>query len=173
MAGSLQTLGQWDPLAGTRPQQVNWGQTPGATAMPVQNPWSAPAPQDVASANAAAQAQQDQAAAAAKAAAGGIQAQKMDEASDAMANRYRLAPQADAIQRQFQTADAIRNMGAAQNTGSRYGAAPNWAGALANVVGAYKGKQMQDAAQASANALGGQYADIASQYFRNAPTSYF
>lgn len=164
----------YDPATDpTIPRQVDWSQLPGG--MPMQNAWAAPPPPDVATANQTAQtAQADQMAAAAqRAAAGGIQAQKMDEAAEAMAGRYRLAPESEKIQKQFKTADAIRGLGQSLNTGSVNGGAPNWAGGIANVVGAYLGKKQQDEASAAAQALGGRYGDIASQYFRTAPTSFF
>lgn len=172
----------------------NFGQLTGA--MPVQNAWAAPPPPNVAQANQ--QAQQSQAeTAAAQAAAGGVQAQKDAEAQDqtdtasSIANaavqnqkndeaatalgelKYGSPAKAAAIQRQFGTANAIRNLGASLNTGSQYGGAPNWAGALANVAGAYLGKKQQDEATAAAQALGSRNADLASLYYGTTPTSYF
>ena len=141
------------------PQQVNWG----SSVMPQQNAWmgaAVPPPPDVAAANQAA---------AALAAQQGIAAQKQDEALDALSRRYELAPKQAAIDKQLKTADAIRNMGSNLNTGSTNGGAPNWAGAIANVVGAYQGKKQQDAAQADAAKLGTSYRDIARLYFGAAP----
>jgi hypothetical protein len=177
MATNQQLLAAFDPLAGTRAVQPNWGMLqapPGA--MPMQNAWSAPPPPDVAAANQAAQTQQaaQMASAAQAAAAGGIQNQKDEEAVDAMAQqRYKLPTEKAKIARQFKTADAIRGLGQSLNTGSVNGGAPNWAGGIANVVGAYLGKKQQDQADAAAAALGGTEAGLASQYYRQTPTSYF
>ena len=168
MAGMIDP--RYDPLAGSRPVQPNWNlaQIPGIAAQ-----WFAPPPPDVAAQNKAAQAADAQTAAAQAAAAaaakGGIQNQKDEEVADAMASRQKLAPEDERIKRQLKTADAIRNYGHSLNTGSVGGAAPNWAGALADVVGAYMGGRQQKAADAAAAELGGKYADIAGQYFRNAP----
>src|SRR4030095_3121111 len=96
---------------------------------------------------------------------GGVQNQKDEEALDAMSRRYELAPKSEKIKRQFQTADTIRRLGSSLNTGSVGGGAPNWAGALANIAGAYMGKRQADEAQAGAAALGADERDIARAYF--------
>lgn len=132
------------------PQQVNqFGQTP-----------------DIAAQNQTSMAQQ--------AAMAGVQNQKDEEAVDALAEqKYKLPAEKAKLARQFKTANAIRNLGSSLNTGSTGGAAPNWAGAIANVVGAYQGRKQDEAADAAAAALGGREADLASLYFRQRPTSYF
>lgn len=165
---------RFDPLAGSRPVQPNWNlaQIPGMAAQ-----WFAPPPPDVAAQNRAATAADAQtaaaSAAAAKAAMGGIQNQKDEEAIDAMASRHKLAPEDARIQRSLKQADAIRNYGHSLNTGSVGGAAPNWAGALADIAGGYLSKKQTKEADAAAATQGEKYAGIAAQYFRNAPDSYF
>jgi hypothetical protein len=151
-----------DPLAGTRAVQPNWNlaQIPGIAAQ-----WFAPPPPDVAAQNQQATAAEAQTAAAQAAARGGIQNQKDEEVADAMEGRYKLAPKAAAIQRQLKTADAIRGYGHSLNTGSTNGGAPNWAGALADVVGGYMGRKERKAAEADAEVLGGQEGSIARKYF--------
>ena len=163
---------QYDPrFAGggfnpTMPVQPNWNlaMAPGAAAQ-----WFAPPPPDVAKQNREAMAADAESAAAAKAAAAGIQNQKDEELTDAMSNRYRLAPEDERIRRQLKTADSIRALGHSLNTGSVNGSAPNWAGALADVAGGYLAGKERRAAEASAKELGGQYADIASKYFGARP----
>jgi hypothetical protein len=159
-----------DPLAGTRPVQPNWNlaQIPGMAAQ-----WFAPPPPDIAAANRAATTADAEAAAAAKAAAGGIQNQQDEEVVDAMASRYKLAPEDERIQRQFKTADSIRNYGRSLNTGSVNGAAPNWAGALADIAGGYLSSKERKAAEAAAAALGERYADIGAKNYRGVADAYF
>jgi hypothetical protein len=147
---------------------VDWT---GAPKAPMVGPVQA-AP-DVAAAAAQADAIRAQTAAAQAAAAGGIANQKEAEAVDAMASRETLKPKKAAIDRALKQADAIRDYGQSLNTGSVGGAAPNWAGALANVAGAYVGGKKQKQAEADALALGERSSDIAKLYFGNAPTSLF
>jgi hypothetical protein len=154
---------RFDPLALARAgviPNVDWRQQLAQGAAPVQGV------QDVAGANAAAQAQAMQsAAAAAAAAAGGIQNQKDDELASAVLALNGQSPRQAALQRQVKMADAMRARGSALNTGSVGGAAPNWAGALANLVGAYKGRQLDEQADASAGALADEQANAARKYF--------
>lgn len=160
---------RFDPLAqaqqGVIPQ-VNWAaDAQGAPVQPVQFGQGQGAP-DMASQLAAAQAVQG-AMANQQAQAG----QLPQDVIDAMTERYALDPKAAKIKKQFATADAIRGMGSDLNTGSTRGGAPNWAGALANIVGAWKGQQMQDEAQTGADALGLRQGEIARKYFGAAPAS--
>jgi hypothetical protein len=166
-------MARYDPNFGVPssvPVQPNWNlaQIPGIASQ-----WFAPPPPDVAAQNRAAMAADAQTAAATAAAAaaakGGIQNQKDEEAIDAMASRHKLAPEDERIQRQLKTADALRSYGHSLNTGSVGGAAPNWAGALADIAGGYLSGKERKEAEAAAATQGGKYADIAAQYFRNAP----
>ena len=50
-------------------------------------------------------------------------------------------------------ADAMRATGAAQNRSFSPINTPNWAGALANVAGAYFGRKADDAAEAGATSM--------------------
>src|SRR5262245_29655106 len=119
-----------DPALAAMPRQVNWNlaQAPGAAAL-----WYAPPAPDLAKENREAAAADAQSAAAAKAAAGGIQNQKDEDLASAVLALQGQSPKQAALMRQVKAADAIRQRGAALNTGSVNGSAPNWAGALAEV----------------------------------------
>jgi hypothetical protein len=153
---------RYDPLAGTRPVQPDWSTL---SALSMRTPVVLINPPDIAAANAQANAQAAQTAAATAAAAGGIQNQKDDDLVSAMLALQGQSPKQAALERQVKLADAIRNRGASLNTGSVNGAAPNWAGALADVVGAYKSGQMDKASQAGADALAGETRSAAQRYF--------